>query len=277
MTLLRSELTKLLVQKRTYVGWIGLVTIPLLMVVALNFASPAPRGGDAAANTAGAANSFFSLAADNGLLVPLAAIAVLTSFLLPLVASMAGGFQLAGEAESGTIKTWLVHPVSRGGVVLSKWAVAVAYLLAGLVLVAATCYAVGVALFGAHDPALLSGGTVSIAHGLWLTLLAYLYVGLGMIVVISLAVLFSTFTDSSLTATIGTLVLVIVMQIVGSLSYFDFLQPCLFTSHLDAWQNLFQGSIDWWPIGKGLLAFGAYIVVSTVAACCAFQRSDVLV
>ncbi len=61
-----------------------------------------------------------------------------------------------------------------------------------------------------------------------------------MICVISLAMLFSTFTNSSLTAAIGTLVVVIVMQILGAFSYFDFLKPYLFTSHLDAWQNLFQ-------------------------------------
>jgi ABC-2 type transport system permease protein len=190
---------------------------------------------------------------------------------------MAGGFQIAGEAESGTIKTWLVHPVSRGGVLVSKWVVAVLYLLVGLALVAASGYLAGVAVFGAHAPALLSGGTVSIAYGLWLTLLAYLFVALGMICVISLSMLLSTFTDSSLTAAIGTLITVFVMQIVGMFSYFDFLAPYLFTSHLDAWMNLFQGSIDWAPIEKGLLAFVAYIVVSTVAAWYVFRRKDILV
>ena len=271
MKLLRGELTKLFFQKRTYVGWVGLLVIPILIVVALDLSSPSSRGGD------GGPGGFFILASHNGLLVPLAAIGALTTFLLPLLAAMAGSFQLAGEAESGTIKTWLVHPVSRGGVLLSKWAVAVLYLLAGLALVAASGYLAGVAVFGAHAPALLSGGTVSIAHGLWLTLLVFLFVALGMIAVISLAMLLSTFTNSSLTAAIGTLVIFIVMQVLGSFSYFDFLKPYLFTSHLDAWQNLFQRTIDWGPVEKGALAFGMYIVVSTVAAWYVFRSKDVLV
>jgi len=271
MKLLRGEVTKLLFQKRTYVGWVGLLAIPILIVLALDLSSPSSRGGD------GGPGGFFILASHNGLLVPLAAIGALTTFLLPLLAAMAGSFQLAGEAETGTIKTWLVHPVSRGGVLVSKWVVAVLYLLAGLALVAASGYLAGVAVFDAHPPALLSGGTVSVAHGLWLTLLTYLFVALGMICVISLAMLFSTFTNSSLTAAIGTLVIVIVMQIVGSFSYFDFLKPYLFTSHLDAWQNLFQRTIDWGPVEKGALAFGVYIVVSTVAAWYVFRRKDVLV
>src|SRR5450759_4536683 len=108
----------------------------------------------------------------------------------------------------------------------------------------------------------LSGGTVSIAHGLWLTLLAYLFVALGMIAVISLAMLLSTFTNSSLTAAIGTLVIFIVLQVLGSFSYFDFLKPYLFPTHPDAWQNLFPRTIDWAPLEKGLLSFGVYIVVS---------------
>ena len=270
MKLMRSEIVKVLFQKRTYVGWIGLLAIPILIVVALDLSSPSSRGGDAGPN------GFFVLAPHNGLLVPLAAIGALTLFLLPLLASMAGSFPLAGEAESGTIKTWLVHPVSRGGVLVSKWAVAVLYLLAGLALVAAGSYIAGVAVFGAHAPSLLSGGTVSIAEGLWLTLLTYLFVAAGMIAVISLAMLFSTITSSSLTAAIGTLVIVIVMQILGGFSYFDFLKPYLFTSHLDAWQGLFQRTIDWAPIEKGLLTFGVYIVVSVVAAWYIFRRKDVL-
>ena len=271
MRLLHRELTKLFAQRRSYVGWAGLLAVPLLMTLAIYLSSRNHHPHD---NGPG---GLVTLASHNGLLMPVAAIVLLSSFLLPLLAAMAGSFQLAGEAETGTIKTWLVHPVSRGGVLVSKWLVAVLYLLAGLALVAAGGYLAGVAVFGAHSPALLSGGTVSVAHGLWLTLLTYLFVALGMICVISLAMLFSTFTNSSLTAAIGTLVIVIVMQIVGSFSYFDFLKPYLFTSHLDAWQNLFQGTIDWRPVENGLLAFGVYIVVSTVAAWYVFRRKDVLV
>jgi len=271
MKLLRGEVTKLLFQKRTYVGWAGLLAIPILIVVALALSSPSPGGGEHGPG------GFFLLASDNGLLVPLAAIGALTTFLLPLLASMAGGHQLAGEAETGTIKTWLVHPVSRSGVLVSKWLVAVAYLLAGLALVAAGGYVAGVAAFGAHAPTLLTGGTVSVVHGLWLTLLAYLFVAAGMVCVISLAMLISTVTNSSLTAAIGTLVIVIMMQIVASFSYFDFLKPYLFTSHLDAWQSLFQGSIDWAPIEKGLLAFVVYVVLSMGAAWHVFRRKDILI
>ncbi len=79
-----------------------------------------------------------------------------------------------------------------------------------------------------------------------------------MMAVISVAVLLSTLTDSSLTAAAGALVLVIVMLVLGNLSVFDWLKPYLITNHLDAWTNFFQKTIDWGPIWKGLVCFGAW-------------------
>ena len=71
---------------------------------------------------------------------------------------------------------------------------------------------------------------------------------------LSLALLFATFTNSSLTAAIGALVVFIVMGILGAFSYFDFLKPYLLTSHRDAWQNLLSQPIDWHPIWTGLVS-----------------------
>jgi ABC-2 type transport system permease protein len=270
MRLIRAEMTKLLLQKRTYVGWAALLAVPILITLALYLNGGHPRHENGP-------GGFIALATHNGMFVPLAAIAVLSAFLLPLLASMSGSHQLAGEAESSTIKTWLTHPVSRGGVLMSKWVAAVIYLIVGLLLVAAGGYIAGGIAFGFHAPALLSGGTVSIAHGLVLTAGAFLFVLVATLCVISLAMFLSTFTNSSLTAAIGALVLVIVMDILGSLSYFDFLKPYLFTSHFDAWQNLFRQPLDWHPIQTAVLAFAIYIVGLTTAAWFVFRRKDVLV
>ncbi len=130
MKLLRLELTKLFAQRRSYVGWAGLLIVPLLMALAiyLNRHNPHRDNGP---------GGLILLASKDGLLMPVAAITLLSGFLLPLLASMVGSYQLAGEAETGTIKTWLMHSISRGGVILSKWGVAIIYVAIGLVIVAA--------------------------------------------------------------------------------------------------------------------------------------------
>jgi ABC-2 type transport system permease protein len=270
MRLLRLELTKLFAQRRSYVGWAGLLLVPLLMALAiyLNRHNPHRDNGP---------GGLIQLASKDGLLMPVAAITLLSGFLLPLLASMVGSYQLAGEAETGTLKTWLMHSISRGGVILSKWGVAIIYIAVGLVLVAAGALVAGALAFGVHAPTLLTGQTVSVPHALWLTALSYLYVLAGVICVLSLALLFATFTNSSLTAAIGALVVVIVMNILGAFSYFDFLKPYLFTSRVDAWQNLFSQPVEWSPILKGVLVFAIYIVALLVAAWYVFRRKDILV
>jgi ABC-2 type transport system permease protein len=270
MRLLRLELTKLFAQKRSYVGWASLLAVPMLMTLALYLDRHNPHHDNGP-------GGMISLASHNGLLMPVAAITLLSGFLLPLLASMVGSYQLAGEAETGTIKTWLMHSISRGGVVVSKWGVAIIYVAIGLVLVAADAFVAGALAFGLHAPTLLSGQTVGVAHGLELTALSYLYVLGGVICVLSLALLFATFTNSSLTAAIGALVVVIVMNILGAFSYFDFLKPYLFTSHVDAWQSLFSQPDEWSPILKGVLAFAIYTVALLIAAWYVFRRKDLLV
>jgi ABC-2 type transport system permease protein len=242
MMLLRREFTKLIHQKRSYVGWGGLLAVPLLITLAFYL----NRNNHHHDNGPG---GVISLAFHNGVLMPLAAIAMLSAFLLPLLAAMVGAYQLAGEAETGTIKTWLMHSISRGGVLA----------------------------FGLHAQALLSGQTVSVGHWLGLSVVAYLYVLVSVICVLSLALLFATLTNSSLTAAIGALVVFIVMNILGAFSYFDFLKPYLFTSHTDAWQSLLSQPISWHPIVTGLITFAAYIAGLMAVAWVLFRRKDILV
>jgi len=66
-------------------------------------------------------------------------------------------------------------------------------------------------------------------------------------------------------------------DILGAFSYFDFLKPYLFTSHIDAWQNLFHQPIDWHPIWNGILTFAIYIGGLSLAAWYVFRRKDILV
>ena len=271
MKLLQRELVKLVHQKRSYVGWGGLLAVPLLVSLALYLNRNNRHGG-------GGPGGIVSLARHDGLFMPIAAILLLSAFLLPLLASMVGAYQLAGESETGTIKTWLMHAISRGGVLASKWGIAIIYVAIGLAarLPRRPCWAAAWPS-ACTRPLLLSGQTVSVGHGLWLTLLSFLYVLAGIICVLSLALLFATFTNSSLTAAIAALVVFIVMGILGAFSYFDFLKPYLLTSHLDAWQNLLSQPIDWHPIWTGLVAFAIYIAALMAAAWYQFRRKDILV
>ena len=122
----------------------------------------------------------------------------------------------------------------------------------------------------------LSGSTVSVAEGIGLILLTALFALAAMACMISLALLFSAITDSSLTALIATVVLYVVIQLLVSFSYFDWLVPYVFPTYFNDYVNLFRDPIAWRPIGKAVLVFGLWSAGLTTAAWLLFRRKDVL-
>ena len=262
------EIVKVLSLKRTYLGWIVLTLVPIIMVLALDLSTNKPPPGEGP--------PFFSNIVNNGVFVPLAAIAALSAFLLPLAAAMSGGYSIAGEAEMGTMKTWLVRPVSRGAVLLSKWFVAVAYVFVAMAIVGVVGLLAGWAVFGVHPLVTLSGATVSVPHGLWLIALTYLLIFMEMMVIVSFAVLISALTDSSLASAVGSLVIMLIMAALIAFSYFSFLKPYLFVSRTEAWMSFFRTPVHWTPIRDAVVTYAIYIVALVGAAWFFFRRKDIL-
>jgi len=265
---LRREWIKLLFQRRTYLIWGGAATIPFLISLAIHFSHDQGGGGGGPA--------FLDKVLGNGMFVPLASLAVLIPFMLPLAAAMVGGYMIAGEAELGTLRIILLRPVRRGAMLLTKWAAAMLYLAFGAVILCASGMLFGWAFFGLHPMVTLSGSTVSIAHGLWLTLLVYLFGLAAMSTMVSLALLCSVVTDSSLTALIVTVVIYIAINIIIAFSYFAWLRPWVFPYYYTEFLNFFRDPIYWRPIVKAIENFAAWSVGLTLAAYILFRRKDVL-
>jgi ABC-2 type transport system permease protein len=274
MSAIRREFLKTLFQKRTYIGWGGLFLVPFLITLAFRFSSGGPQGGRGGAPDTG--EQIFQQIRTNGMWVSMAALLALSTFLLPLLSSMSGSYTIAGEAENSTLRTMLMQPIRRGTFLMSKWFVANAYVAIGLVIMGVAALIAGGSVFGLHPITLFSSQTVGVGHALGLTAASYAFVLVAMITVVSLAVFFSTLTNSSLTAVAAALVLVIIMEALQAFTVFDFLQPYLFTSHFAAWTNLFRSPVVWGPIIKALINFAVWIVGMTGLAYLRFRRKDIL-
>lgn len=273
MSAVRREFVKTLFQKRTYLGWAGLFVVPFLIAIAFRFSGGGPQGGGPGADTG---EQIFEQIRTNGIYVTMAALMALSAFLLPLLSSMSGSYTIAGEAENGTLRTMLMQPIRRGTFLMAKWFVANLYVAIGLVIMGVAGLIAGGAFFGLSSMTLFSGQTVGVWHGLGLIVAAYAFVFLGMMAVVSLAVFFSTLTNSSLTAVAGALVLTIIMEALQAFTVFDFLQPYLFTHHFNAWMNLLRDPVVWSPIIKALINFAVWIAGMTGLAYIRFQRKDIL-
>jgi ABC-2 type transport system permease protein len=268
----RREFAKILNQRRTYIGWGGLFVLPFVLALAFRLVDVAARHGESG-DALG--KMMMEGVKTNGLYLGLLILAMLATFLLPLLAAMSGSQTVAGEAEKGTLRTALMQPVKRSGLLVAKWVVANIYMAIGLAILGVASLIAGAAFFGLHPLDIVSGGSMSVGASVLWSLAGYAYVLAGMLAVVSLALLLSTLTESSLTAAAGALVLVIVMLVLGSLSVFDFLKPYLITSHLSAWGSFFERPLDLGSVWKGLACFGAWGAGTLGLALWRFGKKDI--
>jgi ABC-2 type transport system permease protein len=266
---LRREWIKLLFQRRSYLIWGGAFLIPFLIALAFYLTRNDAGGG-------GGGPMFMERVTSNGMFVTMASLTALIPFLLPMAAAMVAGYMIAGEAELGTLRIVLLRPTRRGAFVMAKWAMAIVYLGVGLGVMLAGGLLFGGIFFGLHPMITLSGSTVGVWHGFGLIVLSCLYALAAMSCIVSMALLFSTMTDSSLTALIGTIVIYIVITVLIQFSYFDWLRPWVFPQYLMDFTNFFRDPIYWRPVLKGLGVFALWSSVLTFAAYLVFRRKDVL-
>lgn len=275
MSHLRREIIKILSQRRTYFGWAGLFVVPFLVSLAVRFSTR--RLGPASMEESGGGFNF-DIASASGLYIAIGSLIVLSIFLLPMLAAVSGSQTLAGEAEKGTLRTMLMQPVRRGALLTAKWLAANLYIAVGLLILLASSLIAGGAFFGLKPIFLVSLDTLSTAdvgEGVGLILLAHLFVFFAMAAAVSLALLFSTLTDSGLTAMAGAMVLIVLMLILGNISALDFLRPYFFTSHVLASFDFFRDPIAWGPIRDALVNFAVWIAGTTGIAWLIFRRKDI--
>jgi ABC-2 type transport system permease protein len=240
--------------------------VPGLIVFALVVNPPPP----------GVGGGFFTLATNNGVFAPVAALAVTAPFLLPLTAGLLSGDAIAGEAAAGTLRYLLVRPVRREAFVLGKYAAVVALLLAGVGLILLVGLAAGSLAFGFGAVPSLSGTTLTTAAALARLGLAALYVVAGVSALAAVGLFISSLTESGPGATIATVGVAIVGQILGVLESVAFLHPYLLNTHWLAFIELFRTPIATARLLEGLTVYAAYTATFLALALLVVRRKDVL-
>ncbi|MPZ89310.1 MAG: ABC transporter permease subunit [Nitriliruptorales bacterium] len=262
----RVELGKAARRWRTFVLAAVLASVPLLIVLALVLNPPPP----------GAADGFFTLATRSGLFAPLAALTAMQPFLLPLAAGLLAGDSIAGEASAGTLRYLLVRPVRRPVLVLQKYASVVALLALAVALVLVVGIAAGGIAFGLGPAPTLSGTTLSSSEGLVRLAGAGLYALAGVAGLAAIGLFISSLTESGPGATVATVAIAIIGQIVGAISSLEAIHPFLLNEYWLAFFELFRSPVSLDLMLDGMAVFGAYIVVFLGLAVAVMTRRDVL-
>lgn len=279
--MIRVELVKLARRPRNWVSLALLCALPVIVAVfvAVTHLVPPPGQGP----------TLLSDVLASGSLYPAVALAIVLPVFLPIAVAVVGGDSIAGEASSGMLRYLLARPVGRARLLTAKLVAVVAYVLAAVILVAATAYITGILLFGSKPvvaspggltaPNLaatsLSGSGLTPAELLLRILGAVAFISVSMLGVATIALFLSTVTDSSLGAALGALGALITSQVLITLNSASAIAPYLPTRYWLAWIDFFREPILWRNIERGLAVQGVYVVIFLAAAWAHFATKDI--
>ena len=200
---------------------------------------------------------------------------------LPLLVALVTGDLVSGEAAMGTLRNLLTRPLSRKGLLLSKYGAAAVYTLVLLLWLGIMAVLVSPWIFGVGDLAVLSNEGLQILPSeevLPRFLQAFGVAFAALYTVACLSVTLSCFADNSIGPIVGTMATIMVFTLIGTLdvALFDQVRPFLFTTHMAAWRSLFLDPVPWGDILFSMLLLGAHWVLLIGVGLWTFERKDIL-
>ena len=266
-SLLASEL-HVMFRRARHLAILGvLAAVPVLIALAVRF-SDGPDTGEGP--------PFLDRVTDNGLFVGITALVICVPLFLPLAVGVVAGDTIAGEAGQGTLRYLLLSPAGRTRLLAVKLAGVVVFCTVATLTVVAVGAAIGVALFGAQDVAVLSGGTITPGESVGRALLAAGYVTVSLVGLGAIGLFVSTLTDVPVGAMAATVTLAVVSQVLGQIPQIDWLHPWLFTYRWFDVADVLRDPVSWDSFRQNAVLQGAYVAVFSTLAWARFTTKDVL-
>ncbi len=288
-SLLKIELFKVFKRPRTYIAFVAVLAIVVLIQVAI-YADGAKYMDfvlkDVKDNFDVIGNPL------NGYFV---CFVILQTLLIhvPLLVALVSADMIAGEANMGTLRLLITKPVSRTKLLLSKFFASAIYAIILLIWIAILGLFVSMLIFGTDGLMNAKSYEIIILNGndiFWRYLLAFGFAAIALITVAAVGFFFSIFAENSLGPIVATMSVIIVFTILTTLDIplFQSVKDYFFTSHMIAWKGFFEmklnaegeaipGTIRNLPAvlrSAGVLLL--HIVVLVGASIYIFKRKDVL-
>jgi ABC-2 type transport system permease protein len=264
--LLAAEVRWVLRRPRTLVLLGVFALIPVLIAVGVVLAD---RG-------AGPGRGLIGAVAGNGLVLPVAALTVSLTLLLPLAVAMAAADAIAGEDAAGTLRGLLLAPVGRLRLVGVKAVGVLVVAVAAVLAIAVVGVLAGLLVVGDAQGALvtLSGTTVGLGDALGrVALVAAWTVGqLAAVGAVALAV--SALTEHPLVVLAAVLAGLIVFGVLGAIPALSGLQPYLLTSGWSAGADALRDPLPLDGMAGATLRAACYLALGGVATAVTMLRRD---
>jgi ABC-2 type transport system permease protein len=276
-TLLQIEMFKIFKRPRTYISFGAIAAIVLLIQLAFY-----ADGKTYVQFMLQSLNNTFDVDGQilNGYLI---CFVILQTLLIhvPLLIALVGGDMIAGEANLGTLRLLISKPVSRQGLMLSKFLATMIYTLMLLLWMAILSLVVSILIFGTSDLIIFKSTQIFIldkSDVMWRYFAAFGFAAIAMTAVAALSFLLSLFAENSIGPIVSTMSIVILFTILTTmdLPLFNTLKPFLFTSHMLGWKGFFDDPVNYESVFKSGGILILHIVVFVTAAIVVFKRKDIL-
>jgi ABC-2 type transport system permease protein len=277
LTIIGIELYKIFKKWRTYIGFIAIAV--LVPVIQLAMLAEGDRSLDFM--TRNLQQSFVFVGnLLNGYLISyiiLNSLVVHIPFLIALVA----GDLLAGEATAGTYRLLITRPVSRIKIITAKFFSGIIYTNLLVLWLAIISLGLGIFIFGVGELIVIKNSGIIIfskSDILWRFLLGYVFASLSMMVVASLAFLFSSLVENAIGPIVSTMAIIIAFLIISAIDVdlFQKVKPFLFTTYMSSWRLFFDDPIDFSKILESTLILSGHIVAFFGATSYIFYKKDIL-
>lgn len=200
---------------------------------------------------------------------------------IPLLIALVTGDLISGESAMGTIRLLLTKPISRTSIFFSKYLAGCIYTFVILLWIGFLALFVSKAMFGSGDLLILKSSGLAIIQEqdvMWRFLSAFGIAYLGLVMIATLSIALSSFSENSIGPIVLTMAIIILFTIIGALdvAVLEVVRPFLFTTHMSTWNSFFED-----PLPKEQILTSAGALLLQIAgllwiAIYKFNRKDIL-
>jgi ABC-2 type transport system permease protein len=264
---LRVEFARQLKRRRTQLAGLLLIALPIIIAIAFQVGGTPSDSTDRAA--------LVNIATVGGINFALFAEYASVGFLLVVLVALFCGDTIASEASWSSLRYLLAMPVRRSRLLRQKLIVALTFSFAANLLLPAWSWVVGGVFFGWAPAVSPVGGTFDFGTALQRMAIIVVYCSLQSLVVAGLAFMLSVLTDAPLGAVGGAVLLVVVSNILDSITALDPYRRYLPTHFQFSWLDALGPSIVWDDMIRGAGLSLVYAALFFGIAWWRFDRKDI--
>jgi ABC-2 type transport system permease protein len=273
------EFIRQLRRRRTQLTALVLLALPVIIALAFQLSSTTGSSGGGQGGPSrgsGSGSALVTLATTGATNFALFTEFASAGFLLVVIVALFCGDTVASEASWSSLRYLLAIPVPRARLLRQKLIVSLCLSFGANLLLPAWAYLVGGAFFGWAPGQSPLGGTFTTGAALQRLLIVVCYVSIQSLLVAALAFLLSVLTDAPLGAVGGATMLVVVSNILDSITSLDPYRRFLPTHFQYSWLDALGQNVTWDDMTRGTGLVLVYSAGFFALAWWRFQEKDIV-